>query len=199
MKKYLAYLSLSGLLVTSSLLTACSKTKIAMLENLEQNQANLILLQLEQNKIMASKHLDKNGLYSIWVPPKQEIKALEILRADGQPMPKHSALGDVFKKDSFISSPLEEQARFMYALQEQISNMIAQMDGVVHVSTQVSLPPPNDNLWQSEVVKPSAAVFIKYKEGYHLEIYINRIKQLVAASVPGLSAEHVEVVLMRTS
>ncbi|MBP9743684.1 MAG: EscJ/YscJ/HrcJ family type III secretion inner membrane ring protein, partial [Burkholderiales bacterium] len=124
------------------------------------------------------------------------IRALGILHMNGSPSQQYNTMGDVFKKDGFISSPLEEQGRFIYALQQQIEKMISQIDGVIDVECQVSLAPSTDNLWQNDQVKPAAAVFIKYKNGYRLDLYVNRIKQLVANSVPGLSPDRVEVLTM---
>jgi type III secretion protein J len=177
-------------------LAACGGHKEMILQNLDQNSANAVILELGQNFIAADKQIDKDGSYGIYIDKTQQIKALDVLKNDGQPLVKRTTLGEVFKKDSFISSPLEEQARFIFALEEQISNMIMLIDGITYVSTQITLPPPSDNLWQSEEVRPSAAVLIKYRDGYRVEMYTNRIKQLVANAVPGLNQDKVEVMIV---
>ncbi len=189
-------LRFSFITLLSLLISACNGGSVILVNNINQNTANLIVLQLGQNNISADKKQDKDLSYSIYVTKKDQIKALNILHINGTPNQQYSTLGEVFKKDSFISSPLEEQGRFIYALQQQISKMLSQMEGVIDVECQVSLAPSSDNLWQNDQIKPAAAVFIKYKNGYRLDLYVNRIKQLVANSVPGLSPERVEVLTM---
>ncbi len=176
--------------------TGCNNAYVTLISNINQTTANTIILQLGQNDIAAIKAEDKDKTFSVSVAKKDQIKALNILNLNGSPNQQFSSLGEIFKKDSFISSPLEEHGRFIFALQQQIAKMISQMDGVINVECQVSLPLSTDNLWQNEQIKPAAAVFIKYKNGYRLDLYINRIKQLVANSVPGLAPERVEVLTM---
>lgn len=178
------------------MLVGCDGNYIVLVNGVNQSMANTIVLQLGENNISANKQQDKDLTFSVLVPKKDQVKALGILRINGTPGQQYSSLGEVFKKDGFISSPLEEQGRFIYALQQQIAKMISQIDGVIDVECQVSLAPSSDNLWQNDQVKPAAAVFIKYKNGYRLDLYVNRIKQLVANSVPGLSPERVEVLTM---
>lgn len=186
----------SILLLGLVMLVGCDGNYIVLVNGVNQSMANAIVLQLGENSIPANKQQDKDLSFSVLVPKKDQVKALGILRINGTPSQQYSSLGEVFKKDGFISSPLEEQGRFIYALQQQIAKMISQIDGVIDVECQVSLAPSSDNLWQNDQVKPAAAVFIKYKNGYRLDLYVNRIKQLVANSVPGLSPERVEVLTM---
>ena len=177
--------------------SSCSNGKqLVLVGNLNQDAANNILLELGKNNIDASKQMEKGGVYQVVIASHDEINALTVLKNNGLPDKSYSSLGDVFKKDSFISSPTEEQSRLIYALDEQISQMLLGIDGVVEVNTQVSLPPSVDNLWQGEAVKPAAAVLLKYRSGYRVDLYLNKIKQLVANAVPGLTPERVEVLIV---
>ncbi len=189
LKKF-RYCSLLGMVV---FLRACNQYSNTLVNNVNQETANLIILELAKQQINTRKQEAKDGTFSILVQSKDQLRALEVLKANGLPLNAYDSLGSVFKKDSFISSPLEEQSRFIYALQQQVSDMISSMDGVVAVHCQISLAPSSDNLWKNDQIKPAAAVFIKYKEGFRLDIYVNRIKQLVANSVPGLTSDRVEV------
>lgn len=183
-------------LVLILFLFGCNTSQIIILSNLTQDDANNVVLTLGEQNITAQRIINKDGSYAISIPQDKQITALEILHNDGKPNQNFSNMGEIFKKDSFISSPLEEQARFIYALEQQISSQISQIDGVVSVSTQVSLPPANDSLWQNQTLNSSASVLVKYKENSHLQIYNNRIKQLVANAVPGLTLEHVELIMI---
>jgi len=189
LKKFQFY-SCIGIII---LLTACEQRSVTLVDKVSQDTANLIVLELGKQQIATKKQEDKSGTFTITVQSKDQLRALELLKVNGLPLNHFDSLGSVFKKDSFISSPLEEQSRFIYALQQQVSDMISSMEGVVTVHCQISLAPNSDNLWKNDQIKPAAAVFIKYKEGFRLDIYVNRIKQLVANSVPGLTPDRVEV------
>lgn len=174
-------------------LTACNNSSVALVNGVNQDTANSIILQLGQNDITANKTLQKDGTYSISVTKNKEFDALSILSRSGQPNKTYVSLGEVFKKDSFISSPIEEHARLLYALDQEISGMLSILNGVVEVKTRISIPTPSDNLYQSETIKPSAAVIIKYRQGERIDLYLTRIKNLVSDAVPGLTPDRVEI------
>jgi len=174
-------------------ITACSKPKTILVEHISQEAANNVIYILGTNNIVADKAVQKDGTYTVTINKADQIKALGLMQNNGAPQKDFASFGEVFKKDSFISSPLEEQGRFLYALSREISGMLSQIDGVISVKTEVSLPQVSDNLWQTEQAKPSASVLIKYKPGYRVYLYVNRIKQLVSNAVPGLTPDRVEV------
>jgi len=175
-------------------IVACSSSNMELLTGVSQETANTILMLLGNNNINAVKQVQKDGTYTIMVSGKQKLEALNILNAHGMPQHEFTNLGEVFKKDSFIASPLEEHSRFLYALDQEIASMLSSLNGVTSVKTIVNLPASNDNLWQNKAPDPSASVLIKYRQGERIDLYINRIKELVCNSVPGLTADKVEVV-----
>ena len=173
---------------------ACEKANIILVEGVTQDNANDILLLLGNANIKAQKEFNKKeNTYQVLIPSDQQVTALRVLKNNGQPEKTFANLGQVFKKESFISSPLEEHSRFLYALDQEIQDMLSDVNGVISVKTKVSLPLPNDNLWQGEIPKPSASVMIKYKQGERVDLYINRIKSLVSNAVPGLTPDRVEI------
>ncbi len=182
--------------IYSCLIIACSDNKIELLNGLSQDAANNVILTLGNHDIDSSKNVQKDGTYIIHVPSLQKLKALNILKDNGLPEHDFTNLGTIFKKDSFISSPLEEHSRFLYALNQEISSLLSSLNGIIDVKTIVNLPAPNDNLWQSQAPVASASVLIKYQQGERIDLYINRIKTLVANAVPGLTIDHVEVITL---
>ncbi len=172
----------------------CTVQESKLLQSLDEQAANNIVLVLSNNKVSATKKMDKDGTFYIVVPDsKKQIEALQVLSNFGEPQTKHVSMGEVFKKDGLISSPVEEFARYTYALDQEIETTLAQIDGIITVKVQVSMPMPSDNLWSAEAVKPGAAIFIKYRPGYRIDLLTNRIKLLVSKAVPGLTPEMVEV------
>ncbi len=183
-------------LLTSIILMGCNDNRVLLETSVSQTSANDIILILGQANIVATKEIQKDGKFTLFVPLKQQLQALALLKSRGEPSENFTTIGEVFKKDGFISSPLEEHARFTYALNQEISNMLSSFNGVVSVRTQVSLPIPSDNLWQSDSAKPSVAVFIKYRQGEHLDLYTTKIKNLISKAVPGVTTDNVEVLMI---
>jgi type III secretion protein J len=86
-----------------------------------------------------------------------------------------------------ISSPLEERARYIYALSQELEATLAQIDGVVVARVHVVLPEkPGPG---EQMQPPSAAVFIKHLPGLEPDVIGFRVRQLVAKSIPGMGAQ----------
>lgn len=196
MEIFLRFLKYNLITISLVILVGCGDSQVAVLQGLDQNAANDVIVTLGANHIEAAKQVEKGGTYTILVASKNTTSALTTLYNNGLPNKPNTTLGDEFKKDGFISSPLEEQSRFIYALEAQISSMISLIDGVNNVSVQITLPQPDDNMLQTDDVKPSASVLIKFKPEYHLEVYTSRIRQLVANAVPGLTPDRVEILFI---
>lgn len=178
------------------LISSCgNRGSFVILNNVSQDVANQTILVLGNNDINANKVLQKDGTYNLLISEKDKINALTILRDNGMPTTKFTSLGEVFKKDSFISSPLEEHSRYVFALEQEVSNMLSKFDGVTSVNVTISLPVENNNLVATDSSYSSASVLIRYQSGTRLDLYIQRIKRLVANSVPALTPDHVEVVM----
>jgi len=99
----------------------------------------------------------------------------------------------VFKKEGFVSSPLEEQARLNHAMSQEIANTISSIDGVVMARVHLSMP-EKDPL-ADKAPPASASVFIKYRAGSDLSGHVGNIKALVVNSIQGLSYDNVTVAL----
>jgi len=190
-QKYIKAFALSVFLAISS---GCDNTKVMLVQDTNQDTARQIMVLLESHSIDTEEKVNKDGLYSLFVARSKKLAALQLLQNNGLPGSKYTNLGEVFKKDSFISSPLEEHSRFLFALDQEISQMLAQLNGVISVKTTVNIPASNDNLWQPEQPKSSASVLIKFQQGARVDLYVNKIKSLVSNAVPGLIPERVEVV-----
>lgn len=106
-----------------------------------------------------------------------------------QALPERSrtSLGEIFKKEGVISTPLEERARYIYALSQELEATLSQIDGVIVARVHVVLP---ERIAPGEPVQPaSAAVFIKHTPALDPDSVRGRIQQMVASSIPGMSGE----------
>ena len=184
-------LVISGLLF--ALVAACD-TRVELLSSVSESEANEALAALLDGGVKASKIAGKEGMVSLDVAQNDVSKAIGILRVEGLPRERYAKMGEIFRKEGLISSPLEERARYIWALSQEISSTLSQIDGVVKARVHVVLP--ERSAGGDPSLPSSAAVFIKHKTGVNLEDSVAQIKRLVANSIPGLSGEKVSVILI---
>ncbi len=190
LQSYLA----AGFLVL--LLAACG-SRVELLKDVTEAEANEALAVLLQAGISAGKLPGKEGVVSLDVEQSQVARAITILNAEGLPHERYAKMGDVFRKEGLISSPLEERARYLWALSQELSATVSHIDGVIKARVHVVLPERSSG--GDPATPSSAAVFIKHKAGYNLDDAIPQVKRLVSNSIPGLSADKVTVVMLAAS
>lgn len=168
------------------LLTGCDKP-LVLNSGLSENDANDIISELSKYQIKADKQIDKEGV-TVLVNADTIQRSVQILNAKGIPHKSRTNLGEVFQKSGIISSPLEERARYIYALSQELESTLSQIDGVVIARVSVVLP---ERVAPGEPVQPaSAAVFIKHTSDFDPDSMTPRIRRLVAASIPGLAGKN---------
>ncbi|WP_207004428.1 type III secretion system inner membrane ring lipoprotein SctJ [Trinickia mobilis] len=175
--------SRAALLCAALLLSACGQQS-ELRQNLDEEEANDVLATLDRYGIVARKEV-RSDSFTIRVDASDFTRAVEILREEGQPAGKRATLGSVFRKEGMVSTPLEERARYLYALSQELERTLQQMDGVLVARVHVVLPErvaPGEPLTVA-----SAAVFIKYRPDAALDLALPRINRLVAHSLPGLA------------
>jgi type III secretion protein J len=175
------------------ILSACG-SRVELLQGVSESEANEALAALIDGGIKAGKLPGKDGLVGLEVESSEVAKAIAILRTEGLPKERYAKMGEVFRKEGLISSPLEERARYLWALSQELSATVSQIDGVIKARVHVVLPERSSG--GDAAVPSSAAVFIKYKTGINLDDAVPQVKRLVANSIPGLSADKVTVILL---
>jgi type III secretion protein J len=172
-----------GMVFLIGVLCACSK-KVVLQSNLTDADANEIVLVLTSQGISVQKEKAKEG-FNLTVDELDLSRATQAMNSAGLPRRALSDLGQEFKKQGMISSPLEERIRYIHGLSEELSYTLQQFDGVITARVHVVLP---ERIAPGEPVQPSsAAVFIKYRPPMDEDAIVPRVRQLVAASIPGLS------------
>nr|WP_231708260.1 type III secretion inner membrane ring lipoprotein SctJ [Sphingomonas populi] len=174
------------------LLSACGKQEVY--GKLKEAEANEMIAVLRSADVDASKTTGADGNWSIAVAPDQFSRAVQVLRSNGLPRDDFATLGTIFEKKGFVSSPVEERARLIYGLSQELSHTVSEIDGVVEARVHLAIPQPDP---LSETMKPSsAAVFIKYQPGFDVRSQTGAIKSLVTNSIEGLSYDKVSVVMV---
>jgi len=183
-------LALAGGAALLTLLAACSKQEVY--SQLSERQANEMVAVLRSAGIDAEKD-SHEGQFSVLTGSGNFADAVRTLNAQGYPRESFDSMGKVFKREGFVSSPLEERARLIHAMSQEISNTIANIDGVV--TARVHLVVPERNPLVDKPQPAAAAVFIKHRPDRDLSSQTTQIKALVVNSIEGLSYDNVTVAL----
>jgi type III secretion protein J len=192
-KKFEHVAHISVLICFLVVLGACTNT-VELLTDVSEGEVNEVIAALAEAGIAATKRPGKEGLASITVNQNEIGRAVAILNGDGLPRERFAKMGEVFKKEGLISSPVEERARYLWALSQELAATISQIDGVLKARVHVVLPERSTG--SDPAVPSSAAVFIKFQKQYNMDETSIQIKRLVANSISGLSTDKVAVVLL---
>jgi type III secretion protein J len=186
-----------GLVLAAVLGLAACGARVDLLSTIPERDANEVIAELLNKGISATKITGKEGNASVQVPQADVARAIDVLRVAGLPRESFKAMGQVFSKDGLISSPVEERARYLYALSQELSGTLSHIDGVLFARVHLVLPERGTGLDKGS--PSSAAVFIKHRAEYDIEILQPQVRRLVANSIPDLSADRVTVVLVAST
>jgi type III secretion protein J len=178
-------------LLAALLLSAC---EAELYNNLDQRQANEMVATLQQRGIPAQRLAVKGGQYTVVVDKDRFAESITILKDAGLPRQEFQTMGQVFKKDGLVSSPTQERAQMIFALSQELSGTVSEIDGVLSARVHLVLP-ENDPLRQ-QLVPSSASVFIRHRSNAPVGNLVPQVKMLVANGVAGLSYDKVSVVLV---
>jgi|SRR3989344_4967969 len=202
MYKYLLFLCV--------LLLASCATNRSIVNNVDEREANEIVVYLASKGIAAQKvqatstEMGGGGpsnLFNITVDEQQSTQAMALLNRIGLPRLQGTTLLTLFAKSGFMTSEREETIRYQAGLAEELKNTIRKIDGVLDADVQISFPPAEAMLAPGTIPpKTTSSVYIKHQgiledPNSHLE---TKIKRLVSSSINGLNFEDVSVISDRS-
>jgi len=178
------YLSIALLYLSTLILAGCSES-VELHRQLSEQEANEVIAELADKQIRAQKIPAKDGVV-VRVRADDISRAVRTLEAVGLPKVARSTLGDIFRKEGVISTPLEERARYIYALSQELEATLSNIDGVIVARVHVVLP---ERVAPGEPVQPaSASVFIKHDPRLDPDNIQPRVRRMVASSIPGMAS-----------
>ncbi len=184
----------SRLLVLLPLLLSLAGCKADLYTKVQEREANEMLALLLSRGVDAVRVIAKDGTSTIQVEEKQLAFSIDLLNEQGLPRQPFKNLGEIFKGSGLVASPVEERARYVYALSEELSRTINDIDGVLSARVHVVLP--KNDLLRQDATPSSASVFIRHGSNAKLSALLPQIKMLVANSIEGLSYDKVAVVFV---
>jgi type III secretion protein J len=187
-------------LAPALLALALAGCKVDLYASLNEPEANQVLAALTAEGIDAEKaRADASGgtaegQWRVRVEESQLPAALEVLRSEGLPGERFASLGQVFQKQGLVATPTEERMRYIFALSQELSETLRNIDGVVTARVHVVIP-ASDPL--SDKIRPSsAAVFIKHRADTDLRLLVPTVKDMVAHSIEGVTHDNVSLSLV---
>jgi len=173
------------------MLVACDKH--VLYSQLTESEANEMVARLYASNVSADKIAETDGTFRVDTDKASFSHAVSVLQSHGLPRERFQSLGEIFEKDGFVSSPLEERARLNYALSQEISRTISSIDGVILARVHLAVP-KREHL--AKTVEPSSAsVFVKHRASVNLGDSVGKIKSMVVTGFENLPYENVTVSL----
>jgi len=160
--------------------------RIELYRDLTELEANQLIAELDSKKIKAEKKQGKGGV-AVWIAEKDISESVRWLGKKGLPRSPRTTLGETFHKEGVISTALEERARYIYALSQELETTLTHMQGVSFARVHVVLPErvaPGEPLQAA-----SAAVLIQHQKNIDTDLLVPSVQRLVGASLPGMAGE----------
>lgn len=188
-------------------LTSCGKQQ-TILTNVDETDANQILVLLESKGITAQKSLVKTqgagaqsaaNLWDIQVDSSRATEALAILNRIGLPRKPGISILDLFPGQGMMKTDMEEEIRYNEGLNEQLASTLRKIDGVLDAEVQISFPKEDQFNPEAPKELPRASVFIKH-DGIldnPNNLLFQKIRRYISGSIVDLRYEDVTVVTDR--
>jgi type III secretion protein J len=141
-------------------LSGCSQQLFGALD---ESHANQVVGALRSEGIAAEKSRAGDDLWKVSVADDEFARAVQVLKRRNLPPQRFEGLGQVFKKESLVSTPTEERARLIHAMSQELERSLMEMDGVL-VARVHPVIPPYDPL-NPKKQPTSASVLVKYRPG----------------------------------
>jgi type III secretion protein J len=184
---------LKALAIATLALTLCACQQ-ELYTGLPEDEANQMLATLLERGIAANKIAKGKTGYAVSVEDKDVVRALRILSFQGLPRDSYQNIGQVFSGQGMIASATEEQARLSFAISQELAETFSRIDGVLTSRVHVVLE--QRDAATDTATPASAAVFLRHVPDSPVPSLTGQIRETCVQSVPGLTFDHVSVMLL---
>lgn len=190
-KKKIALFCLAGILLISVVLVALmNRTQYTILyPGLDHDEAVEVMTELKNRGV---SYKEDNG--TIYVPTDKENSLRMDLSNEGHP--KTAPNYDFFTSHiGVMTTDYEKKIIEKYQMNERLASVIKTLDPIENALVTINIADQNDYAWDEKDNGSTASVTVKIKDRKTLEPkQVNGIKQLVAKSLPDLTADNVAVI-----
>lgn len=192
---------LKSVLLLSFLFLCVACNEVAIVHDLNERDANEILVLLAKNEITALKEQEIKNQEVFWVikvNTNDQIKSQSILVANHLPRAKKGGLKGYCKEADMIVTEKFEKCQSILAQKEEIINALESIPGVVSADVVLNIPDKEEFLDENAVVaRPTAAVTLKYLVDANVKTTLSedKIQEFVANAVQDLDPRDVQVIM----
>ncbi|MGT0193837.1 type III secretion system inner membrane ring lipoprotein SctJ [Burkholderia pyrrocinia] len=165
----------------------------ALFDQISESDANEMLSVLGRAGIAAKKSQRSADGWRVQVAPSEVSLALEMLNSAGLPRERYKSIGELFPKEGFVSTPVEEHMRAIFAISQELSRTISAIDGVITARVHLNIPKQASSLRNTP--PPTASVFVKYRAEVNMQQNVLAIKDIVIGAIKDLDHASVTVSL----
>ena len=172
--------------------------RAAVLSELDERQANEVVVALDAARIAAHKERMASGghdAFVVEVPSAEATAALRVLQAKHLPRSEPSGLEALDAQAGLVATPAEEQARWAAATAGELTRSLLRLPGVVDARVHLT-PAASPRQLDDAPEAPKVGVLL-LREASAPPTDERAIKALVAAAVPALAQERVTVVQLQ--
>jgi len=164
--------------------------------NLDEDDANRIVLALDHSNIDATKEVDpaSEGKVRVVVARDDVARALSAMREEELPRPKPQGVLDSMDKGALVPSQAAEHAQYVAGVAGDLERTLESIDGVLGARVHLNLP-QNDLLRDGPQPKTTASVLVAHR-GSAPPITSEAVQKIVSGGVAGLAAQDVSVVMV---
>ncbi len=172
---------------------ACS---VPIASDLDESDAHRVVVALEQNGVVAAKESDPTheGRWQVSVARDDASAAAAVLAQENLPPPASPTVLDALGDGSLVPSRTAEHAKLIAGTAGELERSLRAAPGVHGVRVHLAVPVKTTLGGEDKEPEPTASVLISHRSA-NPPLAVPDVQRLVAGAVPGLTAEHVSVVM----
>lgn len=172
-----------------------SACKEMLYGDLDAREANQITTLLTAEKISVDRKIDNDGRVGIFVAAADVAVAAALLESHGLPKKTYRSMGEIFSSDGLVDTPFEEHVRYVYALEEKLTEQIVSVSGIRDARVTLSLPQGQRSPRRPSAAEPAtASIIVHHDASFDVADALPKLKTVIAGAVAGLDYENVSLV-----